>query len=207
MKKRTGERLEIAKAKENLWRQHRGQREMRTGDKEAWETLREKILKLEEEGAWREMGEETRMMNIMKARLQTPKDGVRTEVEKGMRIRDVMEAGDDRDGAVGEETKTVKTVEKNHDEVNGVKGVIENVRMAGRSNDEVGGVGDEMNAREVKEVRNAYGAYAEEGEMVKDVIEVEDECDGDGDEVRNEDEVRGDENMVKDVIEVMAQDA
>ena len=72
--------------------------------------------------------------------------------------------------------------------------MIENVRMAGRSHDEVGGVGDEMetvrkvgksddgmggvvNARDVKEVRNAHGAYAEEGEMVKDVIEVEDEHD------------------------------
>ena len=38
--------------------------------------------------------------------------------------------------------------------------------------------------------------------MVKDVIEVKDERDGDGDEVRKEDEVRGYEKMVKDVIEV-----
>ena len=52
MTRRTEERLEIAKAKENLWRKHRGQGEMKIGEEDAWETLREKIMELEEAGAW-----------------------------------------------------------------------------------------------------------------------------------------------------------
>ena len=57
MTMRTEERLEIAKAKENLWRKYRGEgktSEMGEEEEEAWETLRQKIEELEEkEGAWK----------------------------------------------------------------------------------------------------------------------------------------------------------
>ena len=52
MTMRTGERLEIAKAKENLWKKFReGKGEMEREEQEAWGTLRSKILELEEEGS------------------------------------------------------------------------------------------------------------------------------------------------------------
>ena len=52
MTMRTEERLEIAKAKENLWRKFReGHGEMKKEEEEAWGTLRDKILELEEGGA------------------------------------------------------------------------------------------------------------------------------------------------------------
>jgi hypothetical protein len=55
MTMRTGERLEIAKAKENMWKKFRdGKGGMKKEEEEAWRTLREKILELEEEGSWRE---------------------------------------------------------------------------------------------------------------------------------------------------------
>ena len=54
---RTEERLEIAKAKENLWRKYReGENQyMDKEEEEAWETLRFKLMELEEEdGSWKE---------------------------------------------------------------------------------------------------------------------------------------------------------
>ena len=64
------------------------------GEEDAWETLREKIVELEEKGAWREIGKETSMMK--EVRLQKPKvmdvqirvDGV----ESVKVVRNVMEA-------------------------------------------------------------------------------------------------------------------
>ena len=77
MTMRTEERLEIAKAKENLWRKFReGQGEMRREEEEAWETLREKILELEEGGIWREPRKETSRIEI---RLWNPKELNRDE--------------------------------------------------------------------------------------------------------------------------------
>ena len=94
MTKRTEERLEIAKAKENLWRKHRGQGEMKTGEEDAWETLREKIMELEEVGAWREIGKEASLM--MKARLQNPKVGdVHIHGDGVELVEDVLEVGDE----------------------------------------------------------------------------------------------------------------
>ena len=91
--KRTEERLEIAKSKENLWRKHRGQGEMKTGEEDAWETLREKIMELEEVGAWREIGKEASLM--MKARLQKPKVGDVHIYGDGVElVEDVLEVGD-----------------------------------------------------------------------------------------------------------------
>ena len=103
MTKRTEERLEIAKAKENLWRKHRGQGEMKTGEEDAWETLREKIMELEEVGAWREIGKEA---SLMKARLQKPKVGdvhVHDRVGDGVEmVKDVLEVGGElEDGGEG----------------------------------------------------------------------------------------------------------
>ena len=128
MTKRTEERLQIAKAKENLWRQHRGQGEMKTGEEDAWETLREKIMELEEGGTWREIGKETSMMKASLQNLKEPNrddgvregirnvleiggtnDGVRSEVENGMKIGNDMEVGDDH-GGVGDEVEMVKDV-------------------------------------------------------------------------------------------------
>ena len=64
MKQRTEERLEIARAKENYWKLHRGEG---GGDKErcnAWKKVKECIASLEERGNWIEKGgvegEETR---------------------------------------------------------------------------------------------------------------------------------------------------
>ena len=58
---RTEERLEVARAKENLWKRFRGEeedREMEEDEIKAWENLREGIMELEEEGVWRNPGKE-----------------------------------------------------------------------------------------------------------------------------------------------------
>ena len=47
---------------------------------------------------------------------------------------------------------------RSHDEVGGVGDEMETVRKVGKSDDGMGGV---VNARDVKEVRNAHGSYAE----------------------------------------------
>ena len=57
MKQRTEERLEIARAKENLWKLHRGGGR---GDREkcqAWKQVQECISTLEERGNWIEEGD------------------------------------------------------------------------------------------------------------------------------------------------------
>ena len=55
MTTRTEDRLEIAKAKENLWRKFRERKEteeevMEEEEEEAWRSLKKGILELEEEG-------------------------------------------------------------------------------------------------------------------------------------------------------------
>jgi hypothetical protein len=83
MTMRTEERLEIAKAKENLWRKFReGQGEMRREEEEAWETLREKIMELEEGGIWREPRKETSRIKI---RLRNAKELNRDERPESVR--------------------------------------------------------------------------------------------------------------------------
>ena len=42
---------------------------MRTGEEDAWKTISEKIMELEEGGTWREKGKETSMMKV---RLRNP---------------------------------------------------------------------------------------------------------------------------------------
>jgi hypothetical protein len=64
MNMRTEERLEIARAKENLWTNYREHGEMRKEEEEAWEMIREKILVLEEGGTWREQRKETSRIGI-----------------------------------------------------------------------------------------------------------------------------------------------
>ena len=74
MTMRIGERLEIAKAKENLWKKFQGGRgEMEKAEEEAWETLREMILELEEGGGWREGREETPKIKIVLKKSMTVK--------------------------------------------------------------------------------------------------------------------------------------
>jgi hypothetical protein len=61
LKKRTEESLEIASAKENLWRKFREKdKELAPTreEAEAWEGLRASVKELEENGSWRETGEE-----------------------------------------------------------------------------------------------------------------------------------------------------
>ena len=67
MTRRTDERLEFAKAKENSWRKFRERKEedvMEEDEEQAWKSLKRGILELEEEGGcWKEPAKETR--NIM----------------------------------------------------------------------------------------------------------------------------------------------
>ena len=68
MAKRTEDRLEIAKAKENLWRKFRERKEpedkgMEEEEEDAWKSLKKGIIELEEEGGnWRESAKEPRMI-------------------------------------------------------------------------------------------------------------------------------------------------
>ena len=67
LKTRTEDRLEVARAKENLWKRFRGDkedREMVEDEIKAWESLREGIMELEEEGVWRNPGKEVRTLVI-----------------------------------------------------------------------------------------------------------------------------------------------
>ena len=73
LRKRTEERLEIASAKENLWRRFRDKREelAPTGEKaEAWEGLKTSVMELEEEGRWREPGEEAVHLHKLTIRMK-----------------------------------------------------------------------------------------------------------------------------------------
>ena len=56
LKKRTEERIEIAKAKDNYWKRYRTRKEeeMKVVEVEAWKKIEEGIILLEEEGGWRE---------------------------------------------------------------------------------------------------------------------------------------------------------
>ena len=74
MTRRTEERLEIAKAKENLWRKFRERKEteemMEEEEEEAWKSLRKGIMELEEEGgSWRESAKDPRMIMITSNRI------------------------------------------------------------------------------------------------------------------------------------------
>ena len=73
LKIRTEERLEVARAKENLWKRFRGDkedREMVEDEIKAWESLREGIMELEEEGVWRNPGKEVRTLVIRGGKLE-----------------------------------------------------------------------------------------------------------------------------------------
>ena len=73
LKTRTEERLEVARAKENLWKRFRGDeedREMVEDKIKAWESLREGIMELEEEGVWRNPGKEVRTLVIRGGKLE-----------------------------------------------------------------------------------------------------------------------------------------
>ena len=60
LKTRTEERIEISKAKGNLWKKYRETKEiMEDPNAEVWEDLRRSVIDLEEEGGWREEGEES----------------------------------------------------------------------------------------------------------------------------------------------------
>ena len=54
LKRRTEDRLEIAQAKENYWKQYRGKEEgyMKEEERGAWEAIKEGITALEEDGNW-----------------------------------------------------------------------------------------------------------------------------------------------------------
>jgi hypothetical protein len=71
--RRTEDRLEIAKAKENLWRQFRERKEsedkvMEEEEEDAWKSLKKGIMELEEErGNWREPTKEPRMIVIVRS--------------------------------------------------------------------------------------------------------------------------------------------
>ena len=122
MTKRTEERLEIAKAKENLWRQYRGQREMRTEEEDAWEMIRRQILELEEGGTWIEKGKET---SLMKGRLQNPKENIQDRIEARDEVRNrVCEVWDMGEKVSGAEVKNVLEVG------DGLDGVREGPRMS-----------------------------------------------------------------------------
>ena len=59
MKKRTGERLEIASAKANLWKKVReGGEDLSEREVTAWEGVRTSVMLLEEDGRWRNQDEE-----------------------------------------------------------------------------------------------------------------------------------------------------
>ena len=60
MKQRTEERLEIARAKENYWKLHRGEGERDEERCNAWKKVKECITSLEEIGNWNEKGEMAR---------------------------------------------------------------------------------------------------------------------------------------------------
>ena len=54
LKKRTGERLEIASAKANLWKKFReGGEDLSEREVAAWEAVRTSVMELEEDGRWR----------------------------------------------------------------------------------------------------------------------------------------------------------
>ena len=54
LKRRTEDRLKIAQAKENYWKQYRGKEEggMKEEERGAWEAIKEGITALEEDGNW-----------------------------------------------------------------------------------------------------------------------------------------------------------
>ena len=90
---RTEERLEIARAKENLWRRYQepGKDEMEKEEEEAWQKVLRSILELEEEeGVWKKPKEMHGMMRIVsgisaeRLGLKRPDDEVRDEWEPGV---------------------------------------------------------------------------------------------------------------------------
>ena len=76
MKKRTEERLEISKAKGNLWKKYRERKKSEEEpNAEVWEDLRRSVIDLEEEGWWREEGEEDlRNITFIKKRKLTQQE-------------------------------------------------------------------------------------------------------------------------------------
>ena len=102
LKKRTEERLEIASAKGNLWKKIRekGQELAETGeDAEAWEGLKTSVMELEEEGRWRDAGEEASNLIKLTIRVETEGLGPGGQVLRGEEVRGGAD-GQDREGGV-----------------------------------------------------------------------------------------------------------
>ena len=142
---------------------------MRTGEEDAWKTVREKIMELEEGGTWREKGKETSMMTVTLQNFEethrdgvevrdgvsndsvkdgVKNDGVRSEAVNGMKDGDVIETGDENDE---DEIEIVRS----HDGVGGVRNVAEDVREVGAEHDGAcDEVGNEDEVKNVIEVEN-----------------------------------------------------
>jgi hypothetical protein len=100
LKKRTEERLEIASAKGNLWKKIRekGQELAETGeDAEAWEGLRTSVMELEEDGSWRDIGEEASNLTKMTIRGETEGLSQGGQVGRGDKVHGGVD-GQEREG-------------------------------------------------------------------------------------------------------------
>jgi hypothetical protein len=85
IKKRTYERIEIASAKANLWKKFRDKVVIDLGEEEAkaWERLRTSVMDLEEEGCWREEGEEASKLSTLRIRMERDARIDRGELSSG----------------------------------------------------------------------------------------------------------------------------
>ena len=95
---------------------------MKREEEEAWETLREKIMELEEGGIWREPRKETSMIEI---RLWNPKELNQDEkLETVRKSVNVKEEEDARKTGIGvRDDKQVEKVRKCQESRGGVDGV------------------------------------------------------------------------------------
>ena len=89
LKRRKEDRLEVAEAKKNLWRQRREEVVMDDDEKKAWKDIEAGVRELEEEdGAWIKEGEAMRYAGTT---VKEPKLGRVKKMEEG--VRDGMEDG------------------------------------------------------------------------------------------------------------------
>ena len=98
---RTGERLELARAKENLWRKYQERNEGEKGDtdeelEDAWIRVGEGILSLEEKGDWiaPEKEIEKIVVGMRKSRLKITKSGTCEMVDMGDKVKVISKGVD-----------------------------------------------------------------------------------------------------------------
>ena len=92
LRKRTGERLEIATAKANLWKKFReGKDDLNERDLAAWEGIRTSVMELEKDGRWRnneEGDEQLDKVNLVMRRGKLLGGQVRDAAQVGGDVRE-----------------------------------------------------------------------------------------------------------------------